>query len=94
MVTFDQPLYKKAMEILLNYPEMRKSFVLMLGQFHIRKACLKSIGDVMTNSGLDAALKSAFAENTGLFPAFGVRKIKEVLEEEQPPQVKKKKVQK
>ena len=65
VVTFDQPLHWKAMEIQIweqNEPPL-KQIVLILGQFHTRMSFLDSIGYLMTGSGLEAILKLIYAEN-------------------------------
>ena len=65
VVTFDQPLYWKAMEIQMwekNEPPLNK-IVFILGQFHTRMSFLGSIGYLMTGSGLDGILKLIYAEN-------------------------------
>ena len=65
VVTFDQPLHWKAMEIQMseqNEPPL-KQIVLIFGQFHTRMSFLGSIGHLMTGSGLDAILKLIYAEN-------------------------------
>ena len=65
MLTFDQPLWWKATEILQHEPLLRDELVLILGQFHVRMSFVKAVCHTMINSGLSAALSSVYAENTG-----------------------------
>ena len=65
ILTFDQPLYWKAMEIQIweNQFSDFKAIVLILGQYHTRMSFLGSIGYLMTGSGFDSILKLVYAEN-------------------------------
>ena len=66
ILTFDQPLYWKAMEIRMweNAASDLKEIILFLRQFHARMSFIGSIGHLMTGSGLDAILKLIYADNT------------------------------
>ncbi|CAC5413385.1 unnamed protein product [Mytilus coruscus] len=65
-VTFDQPLYWKALMILQNEPRDSplKSIVLRLGVFHMQMSFLGCIGHTMQSSGLYELLKNIYASNT------------------------------
>jgi len=66
MVTFDQPLWWKAMTILENESpssELRK-IVLRLGGFHTLMSFLGCIGHIMAGSGLKSLLEQVYASNT------------------------------
>ena len=64
VLTFDQPLYWKAMNIIANMPENSplKNVVLRLGPFHIMMSYLASIGHIMGGSGLKDALQTIHGE--------------------------------
>ena len=61
VITFDQPLWLKAMEI-----ASAKSLhiVPVLGEFHLMMSFAGSIGSLMKGSGLMEALQNVYAENT------------------------------
>ncbi|XP_021362244.1 uncharacterized protein LOC110456045 [Mizuhopecten yessoensis] len=65
VLTFDQPLFWKAMEIVCN--ELPGSdiadVVLRLGGFHTEMSFLGSIGRIMSGTGLQDALETIFAPN-------------------------------
>ena len=65
IVTFDQPLWWKAMIIVTNEPESGdlKSVVLRLGGLHIEMSSLGCIGHVMAGSGLKEVLELVYATN-------------------------------
>ena len=65
IVTFDQPLWWKAMIIVTNEPETSdlKSVVLRLGGLHIEMSFLGCIGHVMSGSGLKEVLELVYATN-------------------------------
>ena len=65
IVTFDQPLWWKAMIIVTNEPESSdlKSVVLRLGGLHIEMSFLGCIGHVMSGSGLKEVLELVYATN-------------------------------
>lgn len=50
-VTFDQPLYLKAVEIVAAAQDLDK-IIVRLGGFHLLMSYLGSIGQIMTGSGL------------------------------------------
>ena len=65
IITFDQPLYWKAAEIILDSPEndnLRK-IVLMLGSFHTFMNLLGAIGKLMEGTGLKSILEVVYGEN-------------------------------
>ena len=51
-VTFDQPLYLKAIKIVYNFPELFKKSLIKLGEFHLLMSYLGCIGYIMSGSGL------------------------------------------
>ena len=59
-ITFDQPLYIKAMEIILA-KEM--NIVCRLGGFHTLMSFLGSVGDLMAGSGIEEALQEVYGSN-------------------------------
>ena len=66
ILTFDQPLYWKALTIIQSQPDGSdlKGMVLRLGGFHMQMSFLGSIGHLMTGSGLQALLEVVFTGNT------------------------------
>lgn len=63
VITFDQPLYHKANEIVFSLPpEDQKRFVIRSGGFHLLMSFLGCVGHVMAGSGLQELLSS-----TGLY---------------------------
>ena len=66
IVTFDQPLYWKAITIVFNEPsdsEM-KSLIVRLGGFHTEMSFLGCVGQLMENTGLEELLCTVYAPNT------------------------------
>ena len=66
ILTFDQPLYWRAMEI-KTHEELNnsfKDFVLILGPFHSSMSFYGSIGHLMVGSGLQSILELIYAEHT------------------------------
>jgi len=66
IITFDQPLWWKALTIIESQSEgsdLRK-IVLRLGGFHTLMSFLGSIGNIMSGSGLRSVLELVYAENT------------------------------
>lgn len=66
VITFDQPLWWKALEVIESQPvdsEMR-SIVLRLGGFHTEMSFVGSIGHIMAGSGLQELLETIYANNT------------------------------
>lgn len=65
IVTFDQPLFFKASEIIYNSPErsLLKNITLMLGSFHTLMNVLGAIGTLMQGSGLTDTLKTVYGDN-------------------------------
>lgn len=59
-VTFDQPLYAKAEEIVANNPKFA-NFIVRLGGFHL---LMGSIGYIMAGSGLKEIFSAIYAENS------------------------------
>ena len=66
VVTFDQPLYWKATEIILDSPPDNhlKSIVLLLGGFHTFMNLLGAIGTLMDGTGLKDILGVVYGENS------------------------------
>ncbi|KYN08838.1 hypothetical protein ALC57_19059 [Trachymyrmex cornetzi] len=68
-VTFDQPLYFKAREILAsidpqNDPHNLSSIIVRLGGFHLLMSFLGAVGFIMEGSGLKEAFCEIYAENS------------------------------
>ena len=65
IITFDQPLWWKALLIVLNEPgdSDMKSIVLRLGGLHIQMSFLGCIGHIMAGSGLQDVLELVYAKN-------------------------------
>ena len=61
VITFDQPLYIKAMEIV---KAKNMNMVVMLGGFHLLISFLGSIGEVMKGSGLEDAPEELYGKST------------------------------
>ena len=66
IITFDQPLYWKAMEIKSHegIDGKFKDIVLILGNFHTCMSFYGSIGHLMTGSGLQSVYELIYAEHT------------------------------
>ena len=66
IVTFDQPLYYKAVSITEAEPveSLIKHVVIKMGGLHTIMSFLGSIGHLMANSGLNEALESIYAKNS------------------------------
>ena len=66
ILTFDQPLWWKAMTIIKNEPEQSDlhGIVLRLGGFHTLLSFLGAVGHIMAGSGLRSLLELIYAENT------------------------------
>lgn len=62
VITFDQPLYWKALQIITSDPSMR-NIVLRLGGFHMMRSFLGTIGHLMAQSGLHEVLDIIYASN-------------------------------
>ena len=65
VITFDQPLYLKALSIISSEEAGRElnSIVLRLGCFHTQMSFLGSTGYLMAGSGLQEAMELVFAPN-------------------------------
>ncbi len=65
IVTFDQPLWWKALMIIESEPEESdlRGIVLRIGGFHTEMSFLGSIGHLMDSSGLQERLESIYAPN-------------------------------
>jgi len=65
IVTFYQPLYWKAAEIIIDAPQSShlKGIVLMLGCFHTLMNLLGAIGTLMEGTGLKNILETVYGEN-------------------------------
>ncbi len=66
IVTFDQPLWFKALQIITSEEDTSPiaSIVLILGGFHTEMSYLGAIGHTMQGSGLEELLESIYAKNT------------------------------
>ena len=66
IVTFDQPLWWKATQIIESQSEEStlKSIVLRLGGFHTIMSFVGSIGHIMSGTGLEELLETVYAKNT------------------------------
>ena len=73
VITFDQPLYWKAAEIILGEPQNSplKGVILLLGCFHIFMNVLGAIGTLMKGTWLTNILESVYGENTVLHMMTG-----------------------
>lgn len=65
VVTFDQPLFWKASEIIHEVPDNSqiRNVVLLLGSFHTFMNLLGAIGTLMDGSGLKDTLETIYGEN-------------------------------
>lgn len=63
-VTFDQPLYIKATEIVKSSPTQLNNIVIRLGGFHLLMSYMGSVGYVMGGSGLEDLWETVYAPNT------------------------------
>ena len=65
VITFDQPLYWKATEIINSATQSShlRGIVLMLGSFHTFMNLLGAIGTLMEGTGLKSVLEMAYGEN-------------------------------
>ena len=66
VITFDQPLYYKAVGIVLSEPNDSpvKNTVVKLGGLHTIMSFLGAIGFLMSNSGLENILETIYAKNS------------------------------
>ena len=73
IITFDQPLYWKAAEIINDAPEnsILKRIVLLLGCFHTFMNLLGAIGTLMQGTGLKDILETVYGENAVLHMLTG-----------------------
>ena len=62
IVTFDQPLYWKASQIIHEYKDLENT-VLMLGSFHTLMNLVGAIGTLMKGSGLNEVLQEIYGSN-------------------------------
>ena len=69
-VTFDQPLYIKAVDIVQSSPDLDK-VVVRLGGFHLIMSYMGAIGAIMGGSGLAELWETVYAPNTVLHMAKG-----------------------
>ena len=64
IITFDQPLYWKAAELIIDAPQNNlKKIVLMLGCFHTFMNLLGAIGTLMEGTGLQSILEVVYGAN-------------------------------
>jgi 5'-3' exonuclease len=73
IITFDQPLYWKAAEIIIDAPKTSdlKQIVLRLGCFHTFMNLLGAIGTLMAGTGLTKILEVIYGENAVLHMMTG-----------------------
>ena len=64
IITFDQPLYLKALQITTCEGSGLEEIILKLGSFHTAMIFLCAIGDTMANSGFQEAIEILYAENS------------------------------
>ncbi|KAG1650842.1 hypothetical protein GQR58_027696 [Nymphon striatum] len=66
VITFDQPLWWKALEVIESQPvnSQIRSIVLRLGGFHTEMSFVSSIGHIMAGSGLQELLETIYANST------------------------------
>ena len=68
VLTFDRPLYRKALTIIQSHPNGTELYqiVFRLGGFHMQMSFLGSIGHLMAGSGLQElpVLEVVYARNT------------------------------
>ncbi|GBN12843.1 hypothetical protein AVEN_274269-1 [Araneus ventricosus] len=66
IVTFDQPLYTEAREIVATAPEGSdlSKIVIRLGGFHLLRSFFGAIGYIMQGSGIKEALSLIYAPNS------------------------------
>ena len=64
ILTFDQPLYWKAMELQVSFSSNNDihKFVLRLGGFHMCMSFLRAIGHLMQGSGISSVFEQIYAE--------------------------------
>ena len=74
VITFDQPLWLKATNIIQNQPEDSKyhSIVLTLAVFNAQMSFLGSIVHIMSGSGLQEILWLTFSGNAVLYSLLGL----------------------
>ena len=66
IVTFDQPLYAKAMDIVMGADKKNPvaSVVVRLGGFHLLMSFMGAIGTIMSGSGIEAVWETIYSSNT------------------------------
>ncbi|KAJ8887933.1 hypothetical protein PR048_007417 [Dryococelus australis] len=65
IVTFDQLLWIKAMEVICsNHEGEFDNMAIRLGGFHTLMSFLETIGDLMSGSGIEEVLETVYSENT------------------------------
>ena len=67
VITYDQPLYIKAIEICCHKKDLEKEIVLVLGQMHVRMSYIGAMSHLMANSGLEEILQLVYAPLTGIY---------------------------
>jgi len=80
IVTFDQPLYWKALTITQQEAEdsKLKSVVLILGGLHTQMSFLGCIGYIMAGSGIEDILELVYAKNTTIHMLSGKAKARAI----------------
>lgn len=64
VITFDQPLYLKALMITTDKDSGVDDIVLKLGSFHTGMIFLRAIGDTMENTGFNELVQTMYSENS------------------------------
>lgn len=66
IVTFDQPLFQKAVDIVTasNESNIVSSVIVRLGGFHTLMSFMGSVGNIMAGSGLEQLWSTVYAQNT------------------------------
>ena len=70
-VTFDQPLYLKAIKTVYNFSELFKKSLIKLGEFHLKMSYLGCIGYIMSGSGLKDLWATVYAEHSTVHMSSG-----------------------
>ena len=63
-ISFDQPLYIKASEIIAASPDLKTCLFPRLGGFHLLMPFIGAIGHIMNGSGLDVLWQTVYADAT------------------------------
>ena len=64
IVTFDQPLYQKASEIVASSPGDLGNVIVRLGGFHLLMSFMGAVGNIMAGSGLEELWSTVYAPSS------------------------------